>query len=171
MSSDIQLETDLDEIDIAILRQIEQDSDVNLANLADDLDLSKSAIHYRLKKLRDNGIIETTSADIDPLKLGLNMLVMTDVFVSHDSGYAEDIGQSLTEIEGVYQVYYTMGDVDFVVISRTQDREQMNKLIDDIVAIDGVKKTSSKFVMKELKRDDQVVNNMSEEMINNVVKG
>jgi DNA-binding Lrp family transcriptional regulator len=62
-----------------------------------------------------------------------------------------------------------MGDVDFVVISRTQDRDQMNDLIDDIVAIDGVNETSSHFVMKELKRDGQVVNNMSDEMVDNVL--
>lgn len=169
MSPEVQLETDLDEVDIAILRQIERDSDVNLTNLAEDLDLSKSAIHYRLNKLRDDDVIETTSADVDPLKLGLDMLMITDVFVSHDSGYAEDIGQALTEIDGVYQVYYTMGDVDFVVISRTQDRDQMNDLVDDIVAIDGVDKTASHFVMKELKRDGEVIENMSEEMVDNVL--
>jgi DNA-binding Lrp family transcriptional regulator len=169
MSPEVQLETDLDEVDLAILRQIERNSDVNLTNLAEDLDLSKSAIHYRLNKLKDNDIVETTSADVDPLKLGLNMLMVTNVFVSHESGYAEDIGQALTEVDGVYQVYYTMGDVDFVVISRTQDRDQMNDLIDDIVAIDGVNETSSHFVMKELKRDGQVVNNMSDEMVDNVL--
>lgn len=71
--------------------------------------------------------------------------------------------------DGVYQVYYTMGDVDFVVILRTQDRNQMYNLIDEIIAIDGVNETSSHFVMKELQREDQVVNNMSDEMVENVL--
>lgn len=167
--SDAQFETDLDETDIAILRQIERDSDVNLANLAEDLDLSKSAIHYRINKLKDKEIITTTSADVDPLKLGLNMLMVTNVFVSHESGYAQSIGEALTETNGVYQVYYTMGDIDFVVVSRAQNRDQMNELLDDIVAIDGVNKTTSHFVMKEVKRDGRVVDNMSEEMVSNVL--
>ncbi|MFA9428417.1 Lrp/AsnC family transcriptional regulator [Natronorubrum sp. A-ect3] len=161
----------IDETDIAILERVERDADVNLAELATDLELSKSAVHYRLNKLKDADIITSVSADIDPLALGLNMVVITEVSVAHESGYAEDIGRSLTEIDGVFQVYYTMGDVDFIVHSRVQDREQMNDLIDEIVTIDGVNETASTFVMKELQTSARTVANMSEEMTENVVDG
>jgi Lrp/AsnC family transcriptional regulator, leucine-responsive regulatory protein len=66
----------------------------------------------------------------------------------------------LSEISGVNHVYYTMGDVDFVLISRVQDREQMDALIDEIITIDGVNETSSTFVMDEFKTDNRVVANM-----------
>ena len=161
----------IDETDIAILERVERDADVNLAELAADLELSKSAVHYRLNKLKDADVITSVSADIDPLTLGLNMVVITEVSVAHESGYAEDIGRSLTAIDGVFQVYYTMGDVDFVVHSRVQDREQMNDLIDEIVTIDGVNETASTFVMKELQTSTRTVANMSEDMIENVVDG
>lgn len=170
MTQDGHHDLDLDETDIAILERVERDNDVNLEELSDELDLSKSAIHYRLNKLKDNDVITAVSADVDPLAFGLNMLVITEVSVVHASGYAEDIGQSITEVDGAYQVYYTMGDVDFVVLSRVQNRDQMNQLIDDIVAIDGVNETSSRFVMNELKTDDRTVQNMSEEMLSNVVE-
>jgi len=49
-------------------------------------------------------------------------------------------------IPGVEEVYYTMGDIDFVAISRVQTRDQLNDLIEEIVSIDGVNETSSKFV-------------------------
>jgi len=159
----------IDETDIAILERVERDADVNLAELATDLELSKSAVHYRLNKLKDADVITSISADIDPLALGLNMVVITEVSVAHESGYAEDIGRSLTEIDGVFQVYYTMGDVDFIVHSRVQDREQMNDLIDEIVTIDGVNETASTFVMKELQTSTRTVANMSEGMVENVV--
>lgn len=155
---------DLDDVDLRLLSYIEEDFDVNLEELSDELDFSKSAIYYRLNKLREKGVIKRVSADLDPLSLGLNMVMITDVTVAHESGYAEDIGSKLTEIPGVQQVYYTMGDVDFVAISRVQNREQMNQLVDDIVAIEGVDETSSKFVMKELKADTNSLANMSEEM-------
>lgn len=160
---------DLDEVDLRLLSYIEEDFDVNLEDLSDELDFSKSAIYYRLNKLREKGVIRRVSADLDPLSFGLNMVMITDVSVAHESGYADDIGTQLTEIPGVQQVYYTMGDVDFVVISRAQNREQMNALIDDVIAIDGVKETSSKFVMKELKSDTKSLINMSEEMRANVL--
>lgn len=74
------------------------------------------------------------------------MVAIADVSITPESGYSEDIGVQLQELQGVEQVYYTMGDVDFVAISRIQSRDQLNDLIERIVAIEGVNETSSKFV-------------------------
>ena len=166
---DERTDVDVDETDLALLRRVERDDDVNLTELAAELDLSKSAVHYRLNKLKEAGVITAVSADVDPLALGLTTLVITEVSVVHESGYADEIGAELTEIDGTVQVYYTMGDVDFVVLSRVQNREQLNDLIDEIVSIDGVNATSSRFVMKELKTGGEMVAAMSDEMIANLI--
>lgn len=159
----------LDETDLAILKRVEKNSDVNLEELSETLDLSKSAIHYRLKKLKESEVITSVSADIDPIALGMTLLVITEISVVHESGYAADIGEALSEIDGVYQVFYTMGDTDFIVHSRVQNRSQMNDLIDAIVGIDGVNETSSTFVMQEIKTGSQTIANMSDEMIESVL--
>ncbi|WP_132057820.1 Lrp/AsnC family transcriptional regulator [Halorussus amylolyticus] len=153
----------LDETDLAILEKVESDFDVSLETLAEELDLSKSAVHYRLNKLKDSGVITSVTADVDPLALGLEMVAITDVSVTHERGYSDDIGEKLTALDGVEQVYYTMGDVDFVVISRVQSRDQLNDLIDRMVAIDGINETSSRFVMQEFETDRQVAATLSDE--------
>lgn len=160
---------DLDDVDLRLLEHIESDFDVSLEELSDRLDLSKSAIHYRLNKLREEEVIDSVSADLDPLAFGLNMMMLSNVSVTHTSGYVEEIGTQLTDIDGVHQVYYTMGDVDFVVISRAQTREQLNQIIDEVIAIEGVDETSSRFVMKELKTGGNTLENMSEEMCDTVL--
>lgn len=154
---------DFDEIDLALLETIEEDFDVSLETLAEELDLSKSAIHYRLNKLKDEGVIKGRTADIDPDPFGLDMVAITDVSVSHEQGYSEVIGTKLAEINGVEQVYYTMGDVDFVTITRVQNRTQMNEVIETMVGIEGVNETSSRFVMSEVKSNPQTLTNMSKE--------
>lgn len=148
---------DFDEITLKLLRCVESDFDVSLDVLSEKLGLSKSAVHYRLNKLKDSGVIRGVTADLDPLSLGLNMVAITEISVRHEQGYSEDIGTSLAGVDGVEQVYYTMGDIDFVVISRVQDRSQMNNLIDEIVAIDGVNETSSRFVMDEVQTSPKVM--------------
>ncbi len=160
-----------DDTDLHILQQLESDREVNLSELSEEIGLSKSAVHYRLNKLKDGGVVEGMSARLDPLAFGLEMMIITEVTVTHERGYAEEIGERLSGIGGVNQVYYTMGDVDFVVISRTQNREQMNDLIDEMIAIDGVTETSSTFVMDEYKADGRVLSNMSAEMRENVQEG
>lgn len=169
MQGEDQEAVDLDETDLAILERVEQNSDINLEELSDTLELSKSAIHYRLKKLKNSDVITSVSANVDPLALDLDLLIITEVTVVHESGYAEDIGDALSDIDGVYQVYYTLGDTDFIVHSRVQNRSQMNELIDDIIGIDGVNETSSTFVMEEIKTGEETIANMSENMISNVL--
>ncbi|PGF13958.1 AsnC family transcriptional regulator [Natrinema sp. CBA1119] len=160
----------LDEHDLDIIRELERNDDKNLEEFADELDLSKSAIHYRLNKLKESGVITDISADIDPHALGMSMVVITEVYVSHESGYADEIGDELVDVTGVQQVYYTMGDVDFMAVSRVQNHEQMNELIDGIVAIKGVNETSSRFVMRELKKGNRLLESMSAEMIDRVLE-
>ena len=162
---------DLDETDLAILELIEADFDVSLETVAQKLDLSKSAVHYRVKKLKENGVICGVTADVDPLALGLEMVAITDVSVSHEEGYSENIGAELMAILGVEEVYYTMGDIDFVAISRVQTRDQLNDLIDRIVAIDGIDETSSKFVMQEFDNDRTPTRNLPEEARDAVLDG
>ena len=161
---------DLDEVDLRLLEHVEEDFDVNLEELSERLGLSKSAIHYRLNKLRDKDVINGVSADLDPLAFGLNMMVISDVSVTHDSGYADEIGAHLTSIDGVEQEYYTMGDVDFVVVSRVQNRTQMNEILDEMVAVDGVNETSSRFVMDEITSRPRVIDAMPEAARSRIVE-
>lgn len=153
---------DLDSVDLALLERIESDFDVSLDTLADELDLSRSAVHYRLDKLKGRGVVTGVSADLDPTAFGLDMVAITEVSVTHEEGYSENIGNELAALDGVEQVYYTMGDVDFVVISRVQDRSQMHDVIESMVGIDGVDETSSRFVMDEIGTAPQVASVLSD---------
>jgi DNA-binding Lrp family transcriptional regulator len=155
-------DTDLDETDLEILQQIEDDFDVSLETVAQELGLSKSAVHYRIQKLKEEGIITGVTADVDPFAFGLEMVAITDVSVTHHEGYSENIGGEIAAIAGVEQVYYTMGDVDFVAVSRVQTRTQLNELVERIVAIDGVNETSSKFVLDEFHDTRNVSTNLTQ---------
>jgi DNA-binding Lrp family transcriptional regulator len=161
----------LDETDLRLLECVDEDFDVSLKELSDELDLSNSAIHYRLNKLKDAGVIDGVTADVDPTALGLSMVAITEVSVVHEPGYSEHVGTDVADIDGVEQLYYTMGDVDFVAISRVQNRSQMNRLIEKIVAVEGVDETSSRFVMDELKTAPRTVATLSDEMHANLVDG
>lgn len=161
---------EFDETDLELLEAIEADFDVSLDTLASKLGFSKSTIHYRLKKLRESGIIEGVTADLNPVPFGLNMVAITEVSVTHEHGYSESVGAGLAALDGVEQVYYTMGDVDFVCISRVQDRSQMNNVIEDMVAIETVNETSSRFVMDEISTSPKFMANLSDEMRGNLTK-
>lgn len=159
-----------DEQDLDLLQHIEQSFDDSLQELADEFDLSKSAIHYRLNKHRENGVIENTRAVLNPGAFGLDRMMVSEVYVTHETGYSQNIGEQLASIPGVTQVYYTLGDVDFIVVSRTQNRDQMNRLLNSIIDINGVNETSSRFVIQEIKTDGMLLSNLPENGRANLLK-
>lgn len=160
---------EVDETDIEILRHLEKSGMKHVKRIAEDLEISKSTIYYRIDKLEEKGIIEGIRAELNPVALGLDIVVITNIEVGHEPGYAQEIGERLADIDGVCQVYYTMGDTDFMVVSRLPNRDRVNELIDNIVNVDGVNKTSSTFVMDEIRSGDTVIEKLSPEMVEEII--
>ncbi|HET7323150.1 MAG TPA: winged helix-turn-helix transcriptional regulator [Halococcus sp.] len=77
---------DLDEHDVALLERIETDFDMSLGELTVGLALSKSTVHYRLRKLREQNVIESLTVDINPSVLGLSMAMIKEMMVNHEIG-------------------------------------------------------------------------------------
>ena len=148
----------MDEKDITILAAIARLGTGSSEKIAEETGIPKSTIHYRLEKLQESGLVENDIFDIDLAEIGLNLTVITEVSAQYREGYHDDVGQKLSEVEGVNQVYFTMGDTDFVVIAHLANRGMIEQLIEQYEAIDEVEKTSSKFVVKTIKNESRPLN-------------
>jgi DNA-binding Lrp family transcriptional regulator len=143
----------MDERDIHILKTIADLGDPSPKRIEAETGIPKSTVHYRLNKLREDGIIENDLYEIDIDQLGLSITVVTDVAAKYDESYHTEVGEKLASIEGVNQVYFTMGDTDFIVIAHLPSREDVERLIDDYESIDEIERTSSKFVITSIKSE------------------
>jgi DNA-binding Lrp family transcriptional regulator len=65
----------IDQIDLRILDQLQQDSSLAMAELADRVGLSTSPCWRRVRRMQEAGIIKGQSARLDRQKLGLNFVV------------------------------------------------------------------------------------------------
>jgi DNA-binding Lrp family transcriptional regulator len=148
----------MDEKDIRILRTIATIGTDSPAKLSEQTTIPKSTVQYRIENLRDEGIITNELFDIPLEKVSLDLTVITEVGASYDEGYHDEVGRKLGQVEGVNQVYFTMGDTDFVVISHLADRDMVEHLIGEFEAIEEVERTSSKFAIKTVKDEDRPVN-------------
>jgi DNA-binding Lrp family transcriptional regulator len=143
----------MDEKDIKILSTLSKTRTRNSEEIAAETGIPKSTVHYRIDNLRSAGIIENDLFDIDISKLGINITLITDVNAEYEENYHDDVGEKLANIDGVNQVYFTMGDTDFVVVSHLTDREMIERLIEDFESIDEIQRTSSRFVIKTIKNE------------------
>lgn len=147
----MEAELDIDQKDMDILAAIGARKATSSKELSDETGIPKSTVHYRIQQLREMGVLKNDLFELDLEKVGLSVTVISEVFAEFEEGYHTSIGEKLAAVEGVNQVYFTMGETDFVVISHLHDREMVKRLVEDFEAIDGIQKTSSKFVIEPVK--------------------
>lgn len=149
----------MDERDIKILSAIANLGTGSPDRLHEETGIPKSTIYYRLDNLREEGIIENDLYDIDYEKAGLTVTIIAEVIAEYDEGYHERVGEKLSAIEGVDQVYFTMGETDFAVIARLADQSMVEDLISQFEGIDEVMRTRSMFVISTIKNEPRLLKN------------
>ncbi|PCR89209.1 Lrp/AsnC family transcriptional regulator [Natrinema ejinorense] len=146
----------LDERDIKILFAIADRETDNTEVLHEETGIPKSTVHYRLQNLKEEGVITNDLYELDLDEIGLGLTVISEIWAEFGEGYQERVGEQLAAIEGVNQVYFTMGDTDFVVIGRLTSRDMVERLVEDYESIDEITRTSSKFVISTIKTSEGI---------------
>ncbi|MFC4540990.1 Lrp/AsnC family transcriptional regulator [Halosolutus amylolyticus] len=156
------VELDLDEKDLEILRWLDREGEIDVDQLSDELGISTSTIYYRLDNYREKGILKGNVADIDHQKLGFELTAISEIKSEYGPGY-EGIADRLTELSGVQSVYFMLGEMSFILISRLRDHEHLQTLIDDIIHTEGVEHSSTHIVLKEFKDESRLLVNYDDD--------
>jgi Lrp/AsnC family leucine-responsive transcriptional regulator len=146
----------IDEDDLSILRLLQEDARITREQIAKKLKLSKSAVQYRIKNLENSGVIEGYYAKINPSRMGKDYQAITLVRAKYSPNYYSKLGRKLAMLKGVWAVYYTFGDNDFVLLTRGVDKDELMVMIEEITKLGGVERTSSQIVIKTIKEDPRL---------------
>jgi|TARA_B100001964_G_scaffold245768_1_gene335776 Lrp/AsnC family leucine-responsive transcriptional regulator len=164
---------ELNKNDLRILQYMDKFGSTNLDAIADSLKISRSTVHYRIRKLRKYGIIKRSVMELDPEKLGLEVSAITSVYVSTDKIHwyaeSEDVGKKISKISGVVAVYYVLGDVDFLVFLRAKDKKDLQRLLKDVSSIKGVIRTDTKFIASTIKEEKRLLINFHENHLEEIL--
>ncbi|GGL55698.1 Lrp/AsnC family transcriptional regulator [Halocalculus aciditolerans] len=154
----------MDERDVRLLKAIEDLETGSPDALHEATDIPLSTIHYRLNNLREDGVIENDVYDIDLDEVGLGVTVVLEVLTEYSGSY-RGVLDDIEAVEGVTQVFFTMGETDFLVVARLPDSDDVERLITDFEAIDAVDRTNSTFVIARGKDTTHPLQTYSEETL------
>lgn len=119
----------LDDRDFKLISLMQENARTNLDVLSDATNLSVPSVQRRLKKLRDNGVIDREVALISPGKLGYNMSFIVMVELERESLDKLDAFKKKIDLEPrVQQSYYVTGESDFVLICLVRDVNDFENL-------------------------------------------
>ena len=155
----------VDEKDIQILRALAEAETRSPDVIHERTDIPTSTVHYRLNRLREKGVLSNDLCDVDRDELGFSLTAISEVYAEYERGYQKRIGEKIADVNGVNQVYFVMGDTDFVVISHLSRHDMVEDLITEFEAIDEIDRTSSKFVIQTVKSSHSVLLDYDEDIL------
>jgi len=146
----------LDEIDKKILSILQKDSRIPVSQIADNLKIPKATVYYRIKRLEKEGVIKGYYAQIDESKVGKDFVTVTLIRAKYGPKYHEELGEALAKVPGVKTVYFVFGETDFVIITRSSDKNDFLKKLEHLMAMNAIERTNTLVVAKVLKDDPRV---------------
>lgn len=109
-------EAKLDNIDLKILRLLQENSKITNLDLSKRIGLSPAPTLERVKKLEQSGVIMSYHAKVDAEKLGLSVSTFVLVSLAWQKDKAlESFIQKIQKIDEVTECYIITGDGDFLL--------------------------------------------------------
>ena len=129
--------TNLDEIDIAILRTLQRDIRTPFKEIANQSNISTDTVKNRYNKMIENEVIRGSTIVIDPKKMGQGNLVIIGIKVVQK--FSESVLNMIKKMKGLCVVTKSIGQYDIEAIFLLEDIEQIGITKDKIEDFPQVK--------------------------------
>lgn len=136
---------DMDEINIAIIHHL-KDGRVSFKKIADDLQLAEGTIRGRVKKLREDGVLEIAGL-VDPEAIQDKYIVMVGIKLKNMN--LVDKGEEFSKLRGVTSVCVVTGRFDLILmVMLTSDFGLLEFYTEEVSKIEDVRSVETFVVYK-----------------------
>lgn len=137
------LQIEIDGIDKEILRDLMEDARKPILQIANKIGISGAAIHQRLRKLEQAGVISGSKFIVDTKVLGYSTMAFIGIYLEKASSNPEVV-KELKKIPEVLECHYTTGNWSILIKIICRDNEHLMQLLNKkIQSIDGVSRTET----------------------------
>lgn len=142
----------LDAIDRRILRELQTDATLPVAELAERVGLSQTPCWKRVKRLTDEGVIARRVALLDREKLDLGLVVFVSLKTSrHDEAWLAQFARGASALPEVVEIYRLAGETDYLLKVVVSDIAAYDRFYKRLIATAPLDDVSSAFAMEQIK--------------------
>lgn len=139
----------LDDVNKAIIEQLQQDGRRSYAAMATAVGLSEAAVRQRVQRLLEAGIMQIVAVT-DPLRVGFKRQAMIGLRLSGDT---RQVADRLAELPEIDYVVLTAGSFDLVLEIVAEDDEHLLSLLNEhIRALPEVRETETFVYLRLVKQ-------------------
>lgn len=133
----------IDNLDRKILNIIMRNARMPSKDIAVECGVSRAAIHQRIARLIEIGIITGSGYNVDQHRLGFNTCTYVGVKLERGSMY-RDVVKELEDIPEVVECHFTTGPYSMLIKVYATDTQNLMELLNDkIQHIKGVTETET----------------------------
>lgn len=135
----------MDDLDRKILGALVADASQSYVQLGEHIGLSSAAVHERVRKMKANGTVKTTTIELDAAAVGKPFLAFVEVTFS---GWGKT--QSLKDLESypeVEEMHSVAGEAGLLIKVRSADAHAFECFLAKLYALTGVISTKSTIVL------------------------
>jgi len=106
----------LDAKDLAILRLLQQNARMTTRDISEQVHLSTTPVHERIKRMEEAGVIKHYATLVDPAKVKKGLMVICYVSLrQHSRSAGTKFIKSIHEMPEVIECYNISGEFDFML--------------------------------------------------------
>lgn len=135
----------VDDKDKPLIALLSANSRISIAELARELKLSRSTVQDRIKRLEAKGIITGYTVRFSSAYEGVQ--IQAYVMLSINPKKSANIARELRQITAVKSLYAVNGVYDLMAMITAESTQFLDKTLDQIGNINGIKKTVSSIIL------------------------
>lgn len=139
----------LDEIDLQILEMLKEDARTSFREIARRLKVSPDTVSNRFERLKEGGVVITSTVVVDPSKIGYSFIARFGIDVK--PAYSSQVLEKVIKIPSVIVASKLVGNHDLVAISVIKDFDHLCDLRDTILEMPFVDKVELGMWIKTMK--------------------
>ena len=141
----------MDEMDFQILALLQADARIGNAEISRRVGLAASAVHERIRKLEQRGVLRGYHARLDPEALGRGLLAFVSVQV--DDRLEEGVtGARLALLPQVQEVHHIAGEDCYLMKVRCASTADLGRFLQDALsAFPAIRRTRTTIVLGTVK--------------------
>jgi Lrp/AsnC family transcriptional regulator len=142
----------MDAIDRKILKVVQDDASLSVAEIGSRVGLSSTPCWTRIQRLEADGVITKRVALVDPNKIGLGITVFVSIETGdHSQDWLAKFAETVSAMPEVMEFHRMAGDVDYMLRVVVPDIQGYDTFYKKLIGTVALKNVTSRFAMERIK--------------------
>ena len=144
---------ELDDLDLSILRILQENGRLSNVDLASQINLSPPATYTRLKRLEKLGYIRDYVALLNWGKMGYDMICFINISLQmHQPDDVEKFRQRISNLPEVLECHHVTGEFDYLLKVAIKNRHDLDRFVmKQLTPIPGIARIYTSLALNEIK--------------------